>query len=51
WALNATFMWHQLLDVDQLSGLVSASYGESDANVGFFDTDLSQVSAGLLYRF
>ena len=51
WGLNATFMWHQLLDVDQLSGLVSASYGESDANVGFFDTDLSQVSAGLLYRF
>ena len=50
WALNATFMWHQLLGVDPLSALVSASYGESDANVDFFDTDLSRVSAGLLYR-
>ena len=51
WALNATFMWHQLFGVDPLSGLVSASYGESDANVDFFDADLSQISAGLLYRF
>ena len=51
WALNATFMWHQLMGVDKLSALVAASYGESDANVDFFDTDLSRISTGLLYRF
>ncbi len=51
WGLNATFMWHQLMGVDKLSAVVSASYGESDANVDFFDTDLSRISTGLLYRF
>ena len=51
WGLNATFMWHQLMGVEKLSGLVSASYGESDANVDFFDTDLTSISTGLLYRF
>lgn len=51
WGLNATFMWHQLMGVDKLSALVSASYGKSDANVDFFDTDLSSISTGLLYRF
>ena len=37
--------------IDKLSALFSASYGESDANVDFFDSDLTRVSAGLLYKF
>lgn len=51
WGVNANFFWHSLWDVKPLSAIFSASYGNSDANVDFFDTELSRVSAGLMYSF
>ena len=51
WGLNANFFWNKLAGVDKLSAVFSASYGESDANVDFFDGDMSRLSAGLLYKF
>lgn len=51
WGLNANFFWNKLAGVDKLSAVFSASYGESDANVDFFDSDMTRISAGLLYKF
>lgn len=51
WGLNANFFWNKLAGVDKLSAVFSASYGESDANVDFFDGDMSRLRAGLLYKF
>jgi hypothetical protein len=50
WGMNANFFWNKLAGVDKLSAVFSASYGESDANVNFFDSDLTRVSAGLMYK-
>lgn len=51
WGVNANFFWHQLWNVKPLSAVFSASYLNSDANVDFFDTDVSRISAGLMYSF
>lgn len=51
WGVNANLFWHNLWSVKPLSAVFSASYGNSDANVDFFDTELSRISAGLMYRF
>lgn len=51
YGLNINFIWHRLAGVDQLNGALSATYGKSDADVHFFDSELSQFSAGLLYHF
>jgi hypothetical protein len=50
WGLNANFFWHKLAGIEKLSAVFSASYGESDANVHFFDSDLTSVGAGLMYK-
>lgn len=51
WGVNANLFWHNLWNVKPLSAVFSASYGSSDANVDFFDTELSRISAGLMYKF
>lgn len=51
YGLNVNFIWYRLVGIDKLNGTLSATYGKSDADVHFFDSELSQFSAGLLYHF
>lgn len=51
YGVNVNFFWHRLAGVAQLSGILSATYGKSDSDIDFFDSELSQVSAGVLYSF
>lgn len=51
WGLNANLFWHRLWNIDKLSAVFSGGYGRYDANVGFFDSEMSRVSAGLMYSF
>ncbi|WP_409420912.1 DUF2860 family protein [Pseudaeromonas sp. ZJS20] len=51
YGLNVNFLWHRLAGIDKLNGTLTATYGKSDADVHFFDSELSQLSAGVLYNF
>ncbi|GAA4498600.1 DUF2860 family protein [Pseudaeromonas paramecii] len=51
YGLNVNFIWHRLAGIDKLNGTLMATYGKSDADVHFFDSELSQLSAGVLYNF
>lgn len=51
WGVNVNFFWNKLWNVDQLSAIFSVAYGESDSDVNFYDTDLTNASVGLLYKF
>ena len=51
WGVNVNFFWNKLWNVEQLSAIFSVAYGESDSDVNFYDTDLTNASVGLLYKF
>ncbi|MEG0008871.1 MAG: DUF2860 family protein [Aeromonas sp.] len=50
-ALTGTFFWHSLLGVKDLSGTITAAYSQANSDIGFYDTQTSTFSTGLLYNF
>ncbi|MGL5293482.1 MAG: DUF2860 family protein [Aeromonas sp.] len=49
--ISSTFFWHQLFNVQGLSGLISASYSESDSDINFYDSYVTSLNTGLVYNF
>ncbi|MFQ2150665.1 DUF2860 family protein [Aeromonas jandaei] len=50
-AINGTFFWHSLFGVKPLSATFTLSYANASSDIGFYDTEASRVSTGLLYNF
>ncbi|PJG59316.1 DUF2860 family protein [Aeromonas cavernicola] len=50
-ALGGTFFWHRLFGVEPLSATFTAGYTKSDSDIGFYDTEATLFSTGLLYAF
>ncbi|MCV3290952.1 DUF2860 domain-containing protein, partial [Aeromonas media] len=50
-AINGTFFWHRLFGIAPLSATLTAGYAKSDSEIGFYDTESTVFSTGLLYNF
>lgn len=51
YGLGATFFWHNLMGVKDLSSQVTASFARSDSDINFYNAQASSLSLGLLYKF
>ncbi|GMG87228.1 DUF2860 family protein [Biformimicrobium ophioploci] len=51
WAINSRVSYRQCFGWENWSCFASAGYGRSNSDISFFDVDLTNVSAGVTYRF
>lgn len=49
--VNASFFLNRIFGVEDLTWLVSGSYGVSDSDIDFFKKDINSVSTALVYNF
>ncbi|WP_169719629.1 DUF2860 family protein [Psychromonas aquimarina] len=50
-AVNVSLFRHNLFGVESLSGLATALWGRSNSQEDFFDSTMSRISAGIVYKF